>query len=51
MRYKRSSYITWLTTKCFCEVYPLKNNPKVLFIKYLNESTKMFINQNDVIDY
>jgi hypothetical protein len=51
MRYTRSSYITWLTKSCHCEVYPLKNNPKVLVIKYLNETSKMFVNHNDVIDY
>ena len=51
MKYKRSSFIAWLTKSCSCDVYPLKNNPKVLVIQYLNETSKMFVNQNDVIDY
>lgn len=51
MLYKRSSFITWLTKVCDCEVYPLKNNPKVLFVKYGNESTKMNVNSKDEIDY
>lgn len=51
MLYKRSSFIKWLTEKCFCEVYPLANNPKVLIIKYLNETSKMFVNSRDMIPY
>ena len=51
MIYTRSSFITWLTKTCHCEIEPLRNNPKVLIIKYFNESSKMFVNQKDVIDY
>ncbi len=51
MRYKRSSFITWLTTSCYCDVFPLKNNPKILIIKYLNETSKMYVTPNNVIDY
>ena len=51
MLYKRSSFIKWLIEKCHCEVFPLPNNHKVLMVKYLNESTKMFVNSRDEINY
>ena len=51
MLYSRSSFIKWLVEECHCEVSPLPNNPKVLLIKYLNESTKMFVTHGDKIDY
>ena len=51
MLYKRSSFITWLTKSCSCDVYPLRNNPKILVIQYLNETSKMYITHKDEIDY
>ncbi len=51
MLYKRSSFITWLTKEYECEVSFLPNNPRVLVVKHMNETVKMFVNSKDAIPY
>jgi len=47
MLYKRSSFLKWLAYTYECEIEPLKIIPKVLFVKHMNVSNKMFVNSKD----